>query len=203
MALGNAGLTILWRLHLVQRIRNQGPPLAHVVKLCRLTGHCAMGVDHRRRLVGPQRWVRRSRSAVRRRSPGAPDRPQPSAGNTPHFLRRRARSSGGHGATPRIRSGAMSTATRASSTMTWSYSSQSSWIPPAAWNTSRSNRRRRSRSTPSGRSSGPISSARPVTEIHFQSRRMSTVTCEPRRIWLSRAARPIHTSATCGSPLTG
>ena len=67
-----------------------------------------------------------------------------------------------------IRSGVMSTATRRSSAIARSYSSQLSWLPPAARKMSRSSTRRRSPSMPSRWSSGPASSTGPSTPAHCQ-----------------------------------
>ena len=59
--------------------------------------------------------------------------------------------------------------------MTRSYSSQSSWVPPAARNTSRRSARRASASTPAIGSSGPITSADPSTVAHCHPARTTIV----------------------------
>src|SRR6266508_4232661 len=102
-----------------------------------------------------------------------------------------------------MRSGRTSTATRRSAAITRSYSSQSSCVPPAAVNTSRSSRGTPSASNPTSASSGPASWTGPSTATHSHPARNTTVARGRARRLACLRVPPRATRPTTGSPSTG
>src|SRR5262245_27433529 len=97
----------------------------------------------------------------------------------------------------------MNTAARRSAAMTRSYSSQSSWVPPAATKIARSSAGRSFTAKPEARSSGPMIVVAPSTATHCQPDLATAVARGRCRRFASLRAPPAATSATDSTRVNG